>query len=139
MKPFYIIVGLDPPVATAMIDKLKKSDAVVSLDLALPPRKAKSNGLDTGMGTNGSAPRQRGSYEATGQETIAKILNGKPPMTTPQLRDAFAAAGRSPHSIASCIDTMKKAGEVTKGPQGYTLTKKMRDRLRHSKGAKSKK
>ena len=131
-KLFYVTLGLDNSLAGPIITKMKKTRGIVTLELASGPAKEpKPNGA-----LNGGGPRARGAYEATGQQAIAKILNGKPPMTTPQLRDAFAAMGRSPASIASCIDTMKKAGEVAKGPQGYTLTKKMRDRLRHAKGKK---
>ena len=101
---------------------------------------------DESFGTNGhSAPRgpykPRGpakKYEMTGSELVMKVMSGKPPMSTAQLRDAFVAQGRSPSSINSVIHTMMKDNEVRITDDGYTLTKLARDRLRHRKGKKKK-
>lgn len=128
-KPFYLTVGIDPAAVGPVIERLKKTKGVVQLDLgAAAPKKQKMNGADDGTRTH------RGTYTTTGREAIAAILKGKPPMTTGQLRDAFEAQGRSPASIASCVHTMKADGELVLTDSGYTLTKKMRDRLRHRKG-----
>ncbi len=78
-------------------------------------------------------------FKTTGQEAVIKMLYGAPPMTTGQLRDVFVSQGRSPSSINSVIHTMIKAGEAQVTDDGYTLTKKMRDRLRHRVAAKGKK
>jgi hypothetical protein len=77
--------------------------------------------------------------EETGEEAVAKALFGKPPQTAKQIKDLFTSQGRSAASTSSVLYTMKANGDVQIGDDGYTLTKKMRDRMRHRKAAKSKK
>jgi uncharacterized protein YpbB len=67
---------------------------------------------------------------------VIKALYGKPPMSVPQLRDLFVAQGRSGKSISSVLHKLKKQGDVQIGDDGYMLTKKARDRMRHRKGRK---
>jgi hypothetical protein len=71
--------------------------------------------------------------DETGTEVIAKVLFGKPPMTVAQLKQVFEAQGRSAKSISSVLYNMRDNGEVQSGEDGYSLTKKMRDRMRHRK------
>lgn len=84
---------------------------------------------------NGHHPDRKppGRFGVPGQVAIARMLHGKPPMTAPQIADAFAAQGRSPKSISSCLHKMRASGEISSGPEGYSLTKKMRDRMRAKK------
>jgi uncharacterized protein YpbB len=46
------------------------------------------------------------------------------------------AQGRSGKSISSVLHKLKKQGDVQIGDDGYMLTKKARDRMRHRKGRK---
>ena len=84
---------------------------------------------------NGSAPRkERGAYAERGEDLIIKLLKPGKPLRTTRLREMFEKEGRG-NSIASAIHKLKAEGLVESTPAGYVLTHKMKDRLRHRKGA----
>jgi len=122
-KPFVLGVEIEEGSLGKVMRRINALPGVVNIIMNFDarPKAAKPNG----------SGKPRGTYETTGQEALAAILNGKPPMTTRQLRDAFEAQGRSPASIASVLHNMKTNGEIKMVDDGYTLTKLMRDRLRH--------
>lgn len=119
-KPFTIGVEIEEFAVIAVVRKINKLKGVIKLHMD----------LDKETKTNGTG-KPRGNYEGSGQEAMAGILHGKPPMTTGQLKGAFKELGRSPASIASVLHTMQANGEIKRTGDGYTLTPKMRDRLRH--------
>jgi hypothetical protein len=131
-KPFVLGVEIEEGSLGKVMRRINALPGVVNIIMnfdARPKAAAKPNG----------SGQPRGTFEATGQQALAAILNGKPPMTTRQLRDAFEAQGRSPASIASVLHNMKTNGEIKMVDDGYTLTKVMRDRLRHRVANKAKK
>jgi hypothetical protein len=87
---------------------------------------------------NGHAPGRKppGRFELSGEQAILHALHGKPPMTAPQLADAFSAQGRSPKSISSCLHKLRTDGLISSTSDGYSLTKKARDRMRNKKKKK---
>ena len=84
--------------------------------------------------------KPRKSYSVKGPDLVAQILfKAGEPMGSGELRQAFEKAGRSPQSIASPLHMLKTQGLVeystTGKTTGYVLTKRMKDRMRHRKGA----
>ena len=130
-KPHFIGLEIEEAAFGAVMHKLEGMQGIIKFHWNLDSKDKKA------AKPNGHS-QPRGQFETTGQEAVADILNGKPPMTTAQLRDVFKAQGRSPASIASVLHTMKANGELKLTDDGYTLTKLMRDRLRHRKGSKKK-
>ena len=129
-KPFVLGVEIEEGSLGKVMRRINALPGVVNIIMNFDarPKAAKPNG----------SGQPRGTYETTGQEALAAILNGKPPMTTRQLRDAFEAQGRSPASIASVLHNMKTNGEIKMVDDGYTLTKLMRDRMRNRGKSKKK-
>jgi hypothetical protein len=91
---------------------------------------------------NGKASHQprgkrmrRGAYELRGTDYLVQLLSkADKPLRTGELQELFSKNGRG-KSIASAIHALRKDGLVETTPAGYMLTKKMKDRLRHRKGA----
>jgi hypothetical protein len=88
-------------------------------------------------------PQERGvrgpykKYDAHGDDVVMKILlASKMPLTSTHLKDHFVALGRAPTSINSLIHIMKKRGDIEVRDDGYVLSKKVKDRLRHRVAAK---
>lgn len=140
-KPFLLGVEVEEIYVGPVMRAIKKLDGVVGV---LDMDTQKKSGEEAAPRTNG-AGQPRGPYntrkqpvtlEETGDEAVIKALFGKPPMSVPQLRDLFVAQGRSGKSISSVLHKLKKQGDVQIGDDGYMLTKKARDRMRHRKGRK---
>ena len=133
-KPFLIHLYVDRFAAIDTIERIKKIPGFAGYELpALLQHKPKSNGEARDSRPRGPLKQ----YPITGQELVIKTLAGKPPMTTAQLRDAFVSQDRATSSINSVLHNMIKAGEVKTTPDGYTLTKLVRDRLRRTAGKKT--
>jgi len=95
--------------------------------------KAQRNGS-----THGLTGRPRKRYEMKGHDLLMQIL-GKAgrPMVTGALAKAFEAAGRG-KSIASAVHRLRQEGLIETTVEGYVLSRKAKDRLRHrvaNKGA----
>lgn len=100
--------------------------AKVSLDMGAPK---KPNGDARGL----RGPyKPRKTFETSGTDEVAKLLYKKQ-MSTPQLSEAFAAMGRSPASTSSILHELKNDQLIKRSEdgEGWVLTKKMRDRMRH--------
>src|SRR5262245_22925576 len=93
---------------------LLKTPGVVNVDLEEEETKGKPNG-------EARSYKPRGTFEKTGQQVVEEMLIVGP-RTREQLATAFARNGRSPHSINSCLHTMRQGGDVTLSPDGvYSL------------------
>jgi hypothetical protein len=134
-KPFTAFVEIEQAYVGQVLMRLKGMRGVVGVGFD-DGKKSKSNGHDVGEPVVHRARGPYKKYETTGADELIKILHGKPPMTSTQLADAFRARGRSPKSINSLCHSMKKSGDLVLTEDGYTLSKKMRDRLRHRVAAK---
>lgn len=135
-KPFYVEVAIEESSFGSVMRKLDSMDGVISInwdadrDRGAKPKRYANGGDDEPR--KPSAPRP--VYETTGNEAMLDMLyKSKTPMSSRQLGDAFAAAGRARASIASVLDKLKKAGDIQNTFEGYALTKKARDRLRKRK------
>jgi len=78
-------------------------------------------------------------YDTPGDEVVMKFMSAsKVPLTSTHLKDHFVALGRAPTSINSLIHIMLKRGDLERRPDGYVLSKKVKDRLRHQIVARKK-
>lgn len=97
----------------------------------------KPNGIDEPREPRG--PRTpRGHFNKTGEDRVIELLKAKAPRSLEELRQGFVEEGRSPKSISSCMHAMIKNDEVRRGEDGYYLSKKLKDRLRHQIVARKK-
>lgn len=117
-KPFLIGLEIEERFFGSVMRRLGSLDGVAKIHWNMDKEKVGK--------PNGHHPdrKRAGRFDIPGEEAIAHILHGKPPMTASQLADAFAAQGRSPKSISSCLHKMRTNGDITSGPDGYSLTKK---------------
>src|SRR5260221_13350409 len=116
-KPFYLTIGFNHSVVGAVIDKMRKTKGVTSLELVDSPKKP--NGAATG-----EKHASRNTFTTTGHDAIIAALFDKAPMSVAQLRALFVEHGRAPASVSSVIHEMIKEGEAVRGPDGYALSKK---------------
>lgn len=138
-KLFPISIEVEELAVGKVMRLLNTMPGVAKLHLDLERREVKANGAGEPRGPY-KTRKKAVQLEETGEEVIAKVLFGKPPMTNAQLRDVFVSQGRSASSINSVLHTMKNKGDVQISPDGgYTLTKLMRDRIRSRKNRKAKK
>lgn len=136
-KPFSITIDVELAWVGKTVRALNAMPGVSKLHFDLDEEKKKTgaNGAERGP----YKPRKQPvTLEETGEESVAKALHGKPPMTTAQLRDVFTSQGRSAASISSVLHKMRKSGELQTSPDGWSLSKKMRDRMRWRKATKKK-
>jgi hypothetical protein len=134
-KPFFIGVEIEETKFGAVIRRLNALEGITKIHFNMDRDKvggSKPNG--SRHSPNRKAP---GRFDIPGEQAILQLLYGKPPMTSQQLADAFEVQGRSPKSISSCLHKLRSNGDLSSGPQGYSLTKKSRDRLRSRKSRKS--
>lgn len=132
-KPIDITVTVEEIAVGRVMRILHNTPGVLTIDWDMGDPKH-TNGAHATKGK----PRQ--SYGVRGSDLMAQTLfKANRPMGSGDLRDAFEKAGRSPNSIASIIHALKAQGIIeystTGKSAGYVLTKKMKDRLRHRKGA----
>lgn len=143
-KPFLLGVEIEEMLVGPVMRAIKRLDGVVGvIDLDTQKKSGDAMPRANGAGVPRGPYKQRkppGDFTETGEETVAKALHGKPPMTAKQLKDVFISQRRSPSSINSVLHKMKNQNEIQISPDGgYTLTKLMRDRMRSRKTRKAKK
>lgn len=128
-KLFPIYLEVEQVAVGAVVTMLNKTPGVVHIDLER--KKPKANG-------HAGETKPRGQYATGGDVEIENILFDNSPMTTNQLAAAFDQLGRSPKSVHSLVHRMKNDGVIVSGDDGYSLSKKARDRVRHRKTKKKK-
>lgn len=83
-----------------------------------------------------NAGRLRRNYGITGHDLIVQLLvKENRPMRTGELQDLFERAGRSRGAVNSSTHMARQQEMIESTPEGYVLTRKMKDRLRHRKEA----
>jgi hypothetical protein len=139
-KPYLLGVEIEEVSVGPVMRAIKRLDGVIGV-LDLDTQKKSGAELPRANGANvARGPyKPRGQFDVSGEDVVAKALLSEPLMTAGQFKRLFVSQGRSQHSINSVLHGMKQRGELNSSPDGYSLTKKMRDRLRHRKAAKSKK
>jgi hypothetical protein len=131
-KLFSISIEVEEIAVGRVMRQLHHMEGVAKLNLDMGDTKPKPNGSKkphTNLG------RTKKVFEITGRDFFLKVLQKGKPLTTAAMRQAFADDGRSPQSANSITHTLKQEGLIQATEDGYILTKKMKDRLRHRKGA----
>ena len=126
-RPFTIEVVIEESSFGSVMRKLDGMPGVININWDADRdrgKKAKPNG------TAGKPRQPRPAYDKPARDVLLEALHGKS-MRSGEIRDAFVAAGRAPSSFASVIHLLKQSGDVQSTSEGYTLTKKARDRMRH--------
>jgi hypothetical protein len=135
-KPFLIELYVQRTAGLDAIERVKKIPGFIAYDLP-SLRQHKPNGsADESEQRAARGPYKK--YDMQGDEALIKILFGKPPMTNGQLKTAFSEMGRAPASINSLIHIMLKRGDLQRTDDGYTLTRKVKDKIRHQLAARKK-
>lgn len=135
-KPFLIELYVQRTAGLDAIERVKKIPGFIAYDLP-SLRQHKPNG-------SAEKSEQRGArgpykkYDMQGDEAVTRILFGKPPMTSSQLKAAFIELERSPASVNSLIHIMQKRGDLVRVDDGYTLSRKVKDKIRHKLAARKK-
>jgi CRP-like cAMP-binding protein len=129
-KLFPIHIEVEEVAVGRVLHLLSKMRGVAKLNLDIEHKPNGSHGPSAAKG------KPRPQFEETGQELVCNALYSKPPMTRAQLIQYFATNGRSGHSVNSVLHKMRKDGEIQLKDGDYTLTAKIRDRMRHRKARK---
>lgn len=127
-KLFSINIEVEELAVGKVMRQLNAMPGVAKLNLDME-RKAKPNGTASGK-------YQRGQFDVTGEQAIIDALSPNFKMTTAQLKEVYAKGGRSTASVSSVVHKMLQGGDLQRTEDGYALSKKMRDRLRHRKARK---
>lgn len=136
-KTLPIIVDVEDVAVGRIMMLLNKTPGVIKFRVAMDEAR--------NLGPNGSTKRAHnpdrkapGRFAKPGEQAILELLYDDGPLLSSQLRDEFIKQGRSGASISSCLHKLKTDGDVNSGPEGYTLTKRSRDRLRSQMKGKKK-
>jgi hypothetical protein len=133
-KLFSISIEVEEVAVGRVMRLLHNLEGVAKLDLDMGDTKPKPNGSGkphAGVGV----PKK--VFGITGRDFLIKLLAKGKPQQASALRQAFEDDGRSPNSVHSIIFTYKGEGLVENTGDGYVLTKKMKDRLRHQAARKA--
>ena len=125
-KSFRILLEVEAHALGPVMNILQRTDGVLRFDPLLdrkPPPVTKKNGA-----ANGKA---RYTGDDTAEQLIIKSLAKKSPIKSTAFPDIFVKAGRAPTSPTYALHAAKKAGLIQIGPDGYTLTKRGRDKARY--------
>jgi hypothetical protein len=126
-KLFSISIKVEEIAVGRVMSLLHHTAGVAKLDLDMGDAKPKK--------PNGAHPATRKpkkSYEIPNKDFLIGVLaKAKGPISAGQLKEAFTEDGRGAASINSLVWQFKKDGLVDNKGDGYFLTKKMKDRLRH--------
>lgn len=129
-KPFSISIQVEESALGHVMRVLNRMEGVVTFDFDMDEQKRAP------PKHNGATYKPRKIYEVSGRHFMERIFaQAKEPLTNGRLAQKFAADGRSEASTSSILHNMRKEGLLSSTPEGYTTTKKFRDRLRHRKGA----
>jgi|SRR5215467_15109720 len=129
-KLFTVTIGIEEIAFGRVMRLLHHTEGVAKIDWdmgdAFP---AKANGAER-------APHKRGAYGMTGKDFIVQALvRANKPVRGTDFKRLFEKDGRPGSSIASPINELRERGLISSTPEGYVLTRKMKDRLRHRKEA----
>jgi hypothetical protein len=147
-KPLVITIAVEEIAFGKIFRTLDGAPGVISLTFhqaESPKHKSLTNGAD--QEDEPRPPKQKKSskvgkprpiFAITGRDFLMNNLR-KSPMTRAALGAAFVKAGRSAASVSSLTHTAINQGDIEKTADGYMLTRKAKDRLRHKQSRKQKK
>jgi len=129
-KLFQVLIDIEEAAVGHVLSTLKRTSGVVEFTLLMDTKKPDKA---TNGHANGDAKEKRSRYagDDTAEQLILKSLAKKAPIKSTAFPDIFVKAGRAPTSPTYALHAAKKAGLVQIGKDGYTLTKKGRDKARY--------
>jgi len=130
-KPMTITVKVEEIAFGKIYRLLDTQSGVIEISYhAEGPSKLKPNGHASGT------RKSRADFKITGKDFLLQSLyKNSQPLSNSGVKALFIADGRSGSSPNSILDELKKEGLLLRKPEGYVLSKKARDRLRHHQGA----
>jgi hypothetical protein len=136
-KPFRLSVSVEEHALGRVMAVLHKTPGVVRVDLELgdapSAKSAKSNGAEPHE-KKARKTRFVDPTGATGRDIVMKVLaKAKAPVTKGGFEQAFVESGRAGSSYGSVVYGLQNEGVVQNKGDGYSLTKKGRDRARYVK------
>jgi transposase len=132
-KLFSISIEVEEVAVGHVMRQLHNMKGVAKLNLEMGGAKSKPNGSGKPHAAGG---KPRKLFGEPGKDLVLKLLQKGKPLRTSEISKIFEAEGRSPHSANSLMHVLKNEGMVENKGDGFVLTKKMKDRLRHRKAAK---
>jgi hypothetical protein len=130
-KLFSISIKVEEIAVGRVMSLLHHTAGVAKLDLDMGDAKPKPNGSHKPTG------KPKKAYEIPNKDFLFEVLGkAKSPISAGQLKKAFTEDGRGPASVNSLVWLLKNEGLLGNTGDGWFLTKKMKDRLRHRKAAK---
>lgn len=130
-KTFKMLVEAEEVALGHVMNTLHRTPGVVKVDLLLGDTPTAKRAAGSMNGHELKKPRKpRYEGETSGADRLIQLLK-KGPSNTTALKKAFEKDGRSPDSVSSLIYAAKNDGILQTGEDGYTLTKKGRDRARY--------
>jgi hypothetical protein len=126
-KLFSISIKVEEIAVGRVMSLLHHTAGVAKLDLDMGDAKPKPNGKAP---TYTGKPKK--TYEIQNKDFLIGVLaKAKGPISAKQLKEAFTEDGRGPASVNSLVWLLKNEGLLGNTGDGWFLTKKMKDRLRH--------
>jgi hypothetical protein len=133
-KLFSISVKVEEIAVGRVMSLLHHTAGVAKLDLDMGDAKPKLNGSGKPHPATG---RPKKVFEIPNRDfLIERLSKAKGSVSASQLKEAFTEDGRGPASVNSLVWMLKNEGLLENKGDGWSLTKKMKDRLRHRKAAK---
>jgi hypothetical protein len=131
-KLFAIQIEVEEIAVGKVMRQLSKMPGVAKLNLDI---EHKPNGVVRGpyKKHEGAPKKTRADFAEKGEDVLAQALFKKSPQTHTALGEMFKAIGRSHKSINSLLHNMRGDGLIERNDDGWALTKKMKDRMRHRK------
>jgi hypothetical protein len=130
-KPFMLGIEVEEIALGKVMRALNNMPGIVKLHMDLHPKAKKPESNSHGHGHTG---KPRNVFKQSGKDYALEIL-AKGPMQIAKVRQFFIDDGRSRHSINSVLFNLKSEGLVELRDGNWSLTKKMKNRLRHRKEA----
>lgn len=140
-KPFMLGVEIEEVALGKVLRTLNGMPGVVALHMDFTGKTKPNGGAAAANGHDGDRPRRgrppgqpRKVFPITGIDEMLGLFKKKKKLSAQGMRDAFAAAGRSPGSTASILHGLLTTGVLARSGIGeYALTKKGRDKVRYLK------
>jgi len=129
-KTFKILLEVEEVALGHVMNMLHRTPGVARCDLLLgdASKSAPAKSAPNGAHKPGRKPPFVG--EEVAADLLLRLLKKKP-MRSTDIAKAFENAGRSGKSISYVLHMVRKDGLIQGGENGYSLTKKGRDRARY--------
>jgi hypothetical protein len=133
-KLFSISIEVEEVAVGRVMRLLHNTEGVAKIDMSMGDAKPKTNGSGK---PHGSAGKTQNRYEMPNKDFLIKLLEKGTPLSMGHLQKAFKENGRSEKSVNSLAHLIKHEGLIENKGEGYVLSKKMKDRLRHQNTRKA--